>query len=265
MSIRWSRSPWVASLLIAILASPNEDPLHAQAPATTPAATKTSAPAPVTPPPGTNADTGWPRTLQMQNGTLVWFQPQVESWTDRKKIVAWSAVAYTPLTATQAALGTIKIEGDTQVSVDEDVVSLDMKVTQYNFPTLSSVQVRAMVSEVETLPVRQRVLDLDRLLAYVSDSPLQAKSVEGLKVDPPTIYQATGTRDSVESGRRAHLEPDQGSRSPVCCEHELGSVRIWPYEDVVPEARKVLDAGDQNRGAMGDRQEAAGQLQETAG
>ena len=190
MSIRWSRSPWVASLLITLLASPNEDPLHAQAPAAQPAAAKT--PAPVTPPPGTNADTGWPRTLQMQNGTLVWFQPQVESWTDRKKIVAWSAVAYTPLTATQAALGTIKIEGDTQVSVDEDVVSLDMKITQYNFPSLSSVQVRAMVNEVETLPVRQRVLDLDRLLAYVNDSPLQPKNVEGLKVDPPTIYQATG-------------------------------------------------------------------------
>jgi hypothetical protein len=121
----------------------------------------------------------------------VWFQPQVESWTDRKKIVAWSAVAYTPLTATQAALGTIKIEGNTQVSVDEDVVSLDMMITQYNFPTLSSVQVRAMVAEVATLPVRQRVLDLDRVLAYVNDSPLQPKNTVGLKVDPPPIYQAT--------------------------------------------------------------------------
>src|SRR5262245_57692390 len=131
MSIRWSRSPLVASLLIAVLASPNEDPLHAQAPAQASSAAKTTAaPATVTPPPGTNADTGWPRTLQMQNGTLVWFQPQIESWTDRKKIVAWSAVAYTPLTATQAALGTIKIEGDTKVSLDEDVVSLDMRVTQ---------------------------------------------------------------------------------------------------------------------------------------
>jgi hypothetical protein len=190
MSIRWSRSPWVASLLITILISPNQDPLHAQAPATKPASTKTSAPVPVTPPPGTSADTGWPRTLQLQNGSLTWFQPQVESWTDRKKMVAWSAVAYTPLTATQAALGTIKIEASTQVSLDENVVSLDYKIVEYNFPSLSSVQVRAMVSEVETIPIRQRVLDLDRVLAYVDDSPLQARNTEGLKADPPKIYQA---------------------------------------------------------------------------
>ncbi len=189
MTIRLSRSPLVACLLVAVMAFPNELLLRAQ----TQTGAKPAAappPAPVTPPPGTNADTGWPRTAQMQNGTLVWFQPQIESWTDRKKIVAWSAVAYTPVTATQAALGTIKIEGTTQVSVDEQVVSMDLKVVEYNFPTLSSVQVRAMVAEVETLPQRQRVLDLDRLLAYVADSPLQPKNTEGLKVDPPTIYQA---------------------------------------------------------------------------
>jgi len=190
MNIQSNRSPWVACLLVAVMAFPNELLLRAQAQTATPVAAKTAAP--VEPPPGTNADTGWPRTLQLQNGTLVWFQPQVESWNDKKKIVAWSAVAYTPLSASQAALGTIKIEGDTQVSVDEDVVSLDMRVTQYNFPSLSSVQVRAMVGEVEGLPVRQRVLDLDRLLAYVADSPLQPKNVEGIKVDPPMIYQATG-------------------------------------------------------------------------
>src|SRR4249920_2031802 len=137
MSIRWSSSPWVASLLVTVLAFPNEVLLLAQTPAATPVASKT--PAPAVPPPGTNADTGWPRNLQLQNGSLVWFQPQVESWTEGKKIVAWSAVAYTPLTATQAALGTIKIEGTTQVSVDEQVVSLDMKIVEYNFPSLSSV------------------------------------------------------------------------------------------------------------------------------
>ena len=189
MSIRLSRSsPWIASLLIGLLAAQNEFLLRAQAQTTNPAPAAAAAPAP--PPPGTNADTGWPRPVGLQNGSLVWFQPQIESWTDRKKLVAWSAVAYTPLTATQAALGTIKIEGNTLVSVDEKVVSIDMKIVEYNFPTLSSVQVRALVSEVEALPVRQRVIDLDRVMAYVADSPLQPKMTEGLKTDPPKIYQA---------------------------------------------------------------------------
>jgi len=189
MTTRLSRSPWVACLLVALMAIPNELLLHAQpqTAAAKPAAKKAASD---TPPPGTNADTGWPRTVQLESGTFVWFQPQIESWTDRKAIVGWSAAAYTPLTATEASLGTIKIEGTTKVSVDENVVSLDMKVTQVNFPSLSSVQIRSMIAEIEGLPVRQRVLDLDRLLAYVADSPLQPKNTEGLKVDPPKIFQA---------------------------------------------------------------------------
>ena len=185
MTIRLFRSPFVACLLIALLlVIPNGDVLrvHAQ--------TASAKPAADTPPSGTNADTGWPRTVALPSGSVVWFQPQVESWTDRKNIVAWSAVAYTPLTAIDAALGTIKLEGTTKVSVDERVVSIDLKIVEYNFPSLSSVQVRALVSEVEAMPVRERVLDLDRLLAYVAESPLQPKNTEGLKTDPPKIFQA---------------------------------------------------------------------------
>ena len=37
------------------------------------------------------------------------------------------------------------------MSVDEDVVSLDIKITQYNFPTALQVfRVRAMVAEADT-------------------------------------------------------------------------------------------------------------------
>src|SRR6186713_541504 len=147
MTIRLFRSPLVACLLVALMAFPNELLLRAQSQAAKPAA------APATPPAGTNADTGWPRTVQLDSGSFVWFQPQIESWEDRKSIVGWSAAAYTPLTATEATLGTIKIEGTTKVSVDERVVSLDLKVTQVNFPSLSSVQIRSMVTEIEALPV----------------------------------------------------------------------------------------------------------------
>jgi hypothetical protein len=126
----------------------------------------------------------------MQNGTLVWFQPQVESWTDRKKIVAWSAVAYTPLTATQAALGTIKIEGDTQVSVVEDVVSWH-EDHAIQFPNALECSGSGDGCRSGNTPQRQRVLDLDRLLA-MWPTAAAGQERQGLKVDPPTIYQATG-------------------------------------------------------------------------
>ena len=177
------RSPWLVGILSAALAVPQGGAVAAQtkpAPATTPPAkpaTATASPAKpaavTTPPPGTNADTGWPRTVTLKTGTVVWYQPQVESWTDQKNIVGWSAVAYTRTGVKEPALGTIKIEGPTHVAVDDRVVTLDLRITQYNFPSLPPDQVKELVADVQALPVNQRVLDLDRLLAYVAASPLQ--------------------------------------------------------------------------------------------
>jgi hypothetical protein len=188
MRITAVRSPWVAQILVATLVLPPGALLQAQ---TAKPAPQTAKPANTgSPPPGTNADTGWPRTVTLKSGSAVWYQPQVESWTGQKQIVAWSAVSYTPTGAKDAALGTIKLEGTTRVALDDRVVSLDYRITEYNFPSLKPDQVKALVADVQALPPAHRVLDLDRLLAYVADSPLQVKNTEGLKADPPKIYSA---------------------------------------------------------------------------
>ena len=124
MSIRSSRSPIVSAALAAVIALPNAALLRAQTASpkpTAPAVPKQVAAAATNPPAGTNADTGWPRSLDLKSGSVEWYQPQVEEWTNQRSIVAWSAVSYTP-TGGKPALGTIKIEGPTQVSVDERVV-----------------------------------------------------------------------------------------------------------------------------------------------
>jgi len=79
----------------AVTPPPQTQPATTPPPSTTKPATPatTAKPTAATPPPGTNADTGWPRTVALKTGTVVWYQPQVESWTDQKNIVAWSAVS----------------------------------------------------------------------------------------------------------------------------------------------------------------------------
>src|SRR5688572_9611998 len=195
-------SPWLIGILSTALAVPQGGAVTAQtkpdavtppvqtkpAAVTSPAQTK---PAAVTSPPsGTNADTGWPRTIALKSGTVVWYQPQVETWTDQKNIVAWSAVSYQLPGAKSAALGTIKIEGPTRVAVDDRVVTMDLRITEYNFASLPPDQVKALVADVQALPVNERVLDLDRVLAYVSASPLQVKNVEDIKADPPKVFSS---------------------------------------------------------------------------
>ena len=183
------RSPWLVWTLAAALALPQGLPVAAQTKPAPAAAAKPATAA--TPPPGTNADTGWPRTVTLKTGTVVWYQPQVESWIDQKNIVAWSAVSYQRTGVKEPALGTIKIEGPTQVAVDDRVVTMNLGISQYNFPSLSPEQVKALVADVQALPVNQRVLDLDRLLAYVAASPLQVKNVDNIKADPPKVFSST--------------------------------------------------------------------------
>ena len=142
------------------------------------------------PPVGTNADTGWPRAVPIKSGTVVWYQPQVESWAAQKQIVAWSAVSYQPTGAKEPALGTIRIEGPTSVSVDDRVVRMDLRVTEYNFKSLSPEQVKTLVAEVQARPENERVIDLDRVLASVNTSALQVRNVENIKADPPKVFWA---------------------------------------------------------------------------
>ncbi len=181
MTMHAHRSPWIAGVLSLTLAIPPGTILVAQTPQ----------PAAAVPPPGTNADLGWPRTVTLTSGTATLYQPQVESWVDQRHIVGWSAVSFVPTGATEPALGTIKIEADTTVALDDRVVRMDLEITEYNFKTLSPAQVKALVADVQALPPNQRVLDLDRLTAYAAKSPLNVKNVEGIKADPPMLFSST--------------------------------------------------------------------------
>jgi hypothetical protein len=175
------RSPNLAAALALVIALPSGAGLGAQA-----------KPATSNPPPGTNADTGWPRPFKMSSGTAEVYQPQVASWDGQKHMVAWAAVSYLPNDAKEPALGTVKLESDTKVSLDDRVVGFEpFKVTQYNFGTLSPAQAKTFASEVTQLPPNERVIDLDRVLAYARKSPLNVKNLDGIKADPPPIFTST--------------------------------------------------------------------------
>jgi len=188
MRIASYRSPRVAALVALALSIPPGSLARTQS---TPAVPSAAAATEPSLPPGTNADTGWPRTVTLNHGTAVWYQPQIESWTRQTQIVGWSAVAYTPTGAKEPALGTIKIEGTTRVALDDRLVSMDLKITEYNFKSLPPDEVKALVAEIQARPQNERVIDLDRVLAYVADSPLVTENAEGVKADPPKVFQAT--------------------------------------------------------------------------
>ena len=162
---------------------------------------KTPAPAPAKAPPAKAQpaaapvpDGGWPRAYATPSlGRVIVHEPQIASWANQKQLVAFAATSYEAKGAAataKPALGTIKLEAATSVSLDERLVNFaNLRITESSFPTLPKEQLRDLVGEItKAIPADDRVIALDRVLAFVDKSTIVPKDVPGLKAEPPTIF-----------------------------------------------------------------------------
>jgi hypothetical protein len=175
-------------------------PAQAQTPkaSTPPAKPATATPAPkgqaATAAPATPrliVDGDWPRAYKTAaGGDFLLYQPQVASWTNQRRMEAYGAVSYQAKGGDKPALGSIKIEADTKVSLEERLVNFaPLKITEANFPTLQKEQIRDITAEIDKiLPTDERVIALDRVLASVDASQIVPKNIEGVKAEPPPVY-----------------------------------------------------------------------------
>jgi hypothetical protein len=180
---------------VQVLKAAQAQPSPAAKPAATkpaPAAAKPAA-APGAAPAATPGapDGGWPRAYTTHSGAhLMLYQPQISSWDNKEHMVAYSAVAYETAGAEKPALGTVRIEADTSVSMEKRLVSFaNFKVAEMNFSTLKKEQTQDIADQLqEAIPKNERVISLDRVLASVDKSTIMPKNVEGVKADPPKIF-----------------------------------------------------------------------------
>jgi hypothetical protein len=169
----------------ATTAQPAPKTSAAQAPATTASKPATAGT------PSTPVDGGWPRVYTLASGgNVLVYQPQVSSWESQKHMVAFSAASFRAVAAEKPALGTIRLEADTIVSVADRLVKLqNLKIAEANFQTLQKDQVREIAAAIEkAIPDDDRVIALDRVLANIDKSQIIPKNKEGVKADPPTIF-----------------------------------------------------------------------------
>jgi hypothetical protein len=178
-----------------------------QTPATaqpkTPPTTQPSTPTTAKTPPGSKpplaavaaatppVDGGWPRMYSLPSGaSILMYQPQISSWDKQAHLVAFSAVSHRSKTGDKPALGTIRLEADTKVALEDRLVSFQkMRIVETNFQTLTQEQVREVAAEIDkAIPDDERVIALDRVLANLDKSQIVPKNVEGVKADPPPIF-----------------------------------------------------------------------------
>jgi hypothetical protein len=161
-----------------------------------------------------SADPGWPRLYTTPAGArLQIYQPQIASWEDQKRLVAYVAVAHAASRDQQPVLGTLKVEADTTVAIADRLVNFAaLRIAETNFGSVARDRVRAIVRDVETaMPEFERVIALDRVLAGLDRSRILARNVEGVKADPPAVYFSTRPAVLVAFDGRPIWSPIKGN------------------------------------------------------
>src|SRR5256886_1315436 len=134
------------------------------------------------------ADPGLPRQRTNEKGSLVYYQPQIDAWTNFKELTFRMAFSLTPK-GQKEIVGVIEAQAQTDVNMDDRSVLLrDFKFKGFMLPAL----VRAKASEVEQAvrsflpPGHTVVMALDRLVASVEKT--QAPATVQVQNDPPKIF-----------------------------------------------------------------------------
>jgi hypothetical protein len=148
---------------------------------------KTSAPAPAP-----LEDIGWPRQVQDANGTLIYYQPQVDEWQDYKHISGRIAFSLTPKGGKEA-LGVADVTADTLVDKESRLVYFrNVQFPSVRFPSVDD-KVEGPLQKLfqDLIPRSPDPIFVDRVMADLDQSKVQATAVQ-LNNDPPQIFYSAG-------------------------------------------------------------------------
>src|SRR5436853_4444059 len=137
---------------------------------------------------GAPADPGWPRQRTNQNGSLVYYQPQIDAWTNYKELTLRMAFSLTPK-GQKEIVGVIEAQAQTDVNMDDRSVLLrDFKINEVKLPGLDPAKASQVDQAVRSFlpPGHTVVMALDRLVASVEKT--QAPTPVQVQNNPPEIF-----------------------------------------------------------------------------
>jgi hypothetical protein len=135
-----------------------------------------------------STDPGWPRQRTNEKGSLVYYQPQVDAWTNFKQLDFRMAFSLTPKGGKEM-VGILELQAQTDVNVDDrSVVISNFKIKEVKLPGLDPAKTSAVDEMVRSFlpPDHTVVMALDRLVASVEKT--QAPAAVPVQNDPPTIF-----------------------------------------------------------------------------
>lgn len=135
-------------------------------------------------------DIGWPRQVEKDGATLLYYQPQVDGWEDYKVLKARVAFSLTTSEGKQA-MGVTSIKAHTLVDMDTRTAFLqDIIYEGVRFPAADVSQSKNLEKLFITLaPTGGETFGLDRIMADLQHGKPQIKTVE-LNNNPPKIFSS---------------------------------------------------------------------------
>jgi hypothetical protein len=132
----------------------------------------------------------WPRVVDLSNGQVLVYQPQVQSWTDNQ-LDFRAALAIKPQGAKEESFGVIVASARTQVDrVLRTVTFENLRIGKIDFPTLPD-HGAAYAQQLQTQFGRQvRTIALDRLEASLALAGVKPPAVE-VQNNPPQVIVST--------------------------------------------------------------------------
>lgn len=155
---------------------------------------------------------GWPRELIQGSSVLRYYQPQIDSWQDRKVVKARMAVVLTGQDFPQPLAGALWIQADTAVNLDARAVVLNnLAVERISFAVLNKdTAAKAEAAVRAIVPKGPVTTSLDRLLAGLPEGQVPKRAVP-LKQDPPKIYYSATPAQLVIFDGEPALAPIAGT------------------------------------------------------
>ena len=132
-------------------------------------------------------DPGWPRQIVKAQGTLVYYQPQVDDWENFQKLHWRMAISLTPAGAKEI-VGVVTLHGDTSVNSETQMVLIsNLQVDHTYFPSASPSDAASLDGVVRTFVPPSVWITMQRLVACVPKPSTPPAGVQ-LNNDPPKIF-----------------------------------------------------------------------------
>ncbi len=149
-------------------------------------------PAAATSAPQAQETDGWPRQIDVPQGTVIIYQPQPESF-EGNDLATRAAVSVTPTGRTEPVFGVVWMTARVETDRNDRTVSVvDLDVNRVRFPDATDEQEQALADLLEEeVPQWDLTISLDRLLAGLEIAEQDAVRAEDLRSDPPEVVFTT--------------------------------------------------------------------------